>query len=417
MKKIYKMVYFTFFSLLYSLQSISFINQPGDQTWFQNMAKKYHYDYFKFALDRYQNWSSRLFIESATMFFSVNYLLFDLVLFIATLILFYVLSDIIVDSKIKESSVIVFLIPIIFIYIFPTDFFLGAGLIATITNYYFPMVLFIVAMWLITKKNKIAKILSFLFLIPTVMQEQFALISFLFLLYLIIYYYKNNNKFSRTYIIAFLISILSIFSMLFSPGSQIRKLKEVKAWYPKFDHISVFKKICLGFFDTNNSLFFGNQITAIYILLILFIILALYKKEILILISSICLFSMIISDKLGIKTLFYSLKTVVANLKNYNITVELIYVWLMYLTLLLFLAFAIYRLISNYDKKIFLIYIVVIGYLGRMSVSFSPTIYASGVRTHLPVLLSIYIVIMFLIKELYVELTNLEKKGLNNEKT
>ena len=53
-----------------------------------------------------------------------------------------------------------------------------------------------------------------------------------------------------------------------------------------------------------------------------------------------------------------------------------------------------------------------IGYIARMTVSLSPTIYASGLRTFTPLILSGLIVLVMLIRELYNLLKFKEQKTL-----
>lgn len=62
-------VCYVLMSVLFILRTIPYFSQAGDQTWFASQAIKYNYNYLQFGIDRYFNWSSRLLIESATMFF------------------------------------------------------------------------------------------------------------------------------------------------------------------------------------------------------------------------------------------------------------------------------------------------------------------------------------------------------------
>ena len=59
----------------------------GDQTAFLNYAREFHYNYLEFGINRYLTWSSRLLIESATLFFSVHDKLFILASIIASFFL------------------------------------------------------------------------------------------------------------------------------------------------------------------------------------------------------------------------------------------------------------------------------------------------------------------------------------------
>ena len=91
MKKFILPLYYAFISFLFTLESIIYINDAGDQTSFAHMAQKF--GFFEFAIYRYKTWSSRLLIESVTMFMSNHYLLFDVTMLISVAIFSIVLME------------------------------------------------------------------------------------------------------------------------------------------------------------------------------------------------------------------------------------------------------------------------------------------------------------------------------------
>ncbi|RSK00328.1 hypothetical protein D8783_08260 [Streptococcus sp. A12] len=64
-------LYIFIVSLLYAIQYYinNKITPVGDQTAFLKYAEEFQYNYLYFGIDRYFTWSSRLLIESATLFF------------------------------------------------------------------------------------------------------------------------------------------------------------------------------------------------------------------------------------------------------------------------------------------------------------------------------------------------------------
>ncbi|TDE70102.1 hypothetical protein E0E04_08365, partial [Streptococcus vicugnae] len=125
MKKFILPLYYAFMSLLFTLESIVYINDAGDQISFAHMAQKF--GFFEFAIYRYKTWSSRLLIESLTMFMSNHYLLFDMALFISVAIFFYCFNGIfLAKEKYKKMQ---FVSPVVFLLSFPSIFFTSAGLI------------------------------------------------------------------------------------------------------------------------------------------------------------------------------------------------------------------------------------------------------------------------------------------------
>lgn len=397
MKKLFYRVYYIFFSLLFSLQSIIFINKEGDQTWFAKSAKSFHYDYLGFAISRYYSWSSRLLIESATMFFSVHYIIFDIALLLSTYVLFIILDKLLITSE--KFNKLRFAIPILLVLIFPSQFFLGAGLIATVTNYYFPMITFICALYLIQKDKIYFKIISLLLFVFSMMQEQFAVIAFLFILIIMIMKYLKKEQFSLGFITLEILSLIGIISVIISPGSALRKLSEIKSWYPEFDKIGVVDKVFLGFIDTNNTLFLGNEINIMYLLFALFVFVSVIKRKYLItLFSGALLFSMI-QYKLGMVTFLTTLHDILPSITSFRISIATMFVLLIFILFLTCIPISIWCLIDDFEIRILLIFGVIICYIGRMLVAFSPTIYASGVRTHLPILMGGYILSLMLVRE------------------
>lgn len=107
-------VCYVLMSVLFILRTIPYFSQAGDQTWFASQAIKYNYNYLQFGIDRYFNWSSRLLIESATMFFfSVNQTLFVVFIFLLLVVFWKALANIFLSDNsfaMKMSIPIIFMI-------------------------------------------------------------------------------------------------------------------------------------------------------------------------------------------------------------------------------------------------------------------------------------------------------------------
>mgnify|MGYP000305571043 CR=1 FL=1 len=154
------------------------------------MAKKY--GFFEFAIYRYKTWSSRLLIESTTMFMSNHYLFFDLTMLISLVIFFYCFNGIFLNKE--KYWKLQFVSPVIFLLSFPSLFFTSAGLIATVTNYLFPMISFVIAWYCILQKKRLYTLVSLPFLIFACMQEQFTVYGFILFIYLFIKSYLDNRR-------------------------------------------------------------------------------------------------------------------------------------------------------------------------------------------------------------------------------
>ena len=126
MKKKYNLwLYYIFISFLFTLESVVYIGDPGDQFEFAKMANKF--SFLGFAIFRYKTWSSRLLIESITMFLSAHYLIFKFCLFAGMIVFFYSLNELLFN-KAKDYR-IKYITPILFLVSFPSVFFTSAGLV------------------------------------------------------------------------------------------------------------------------------------------------------------------------------------------------------------------------------------------------------------------------------------------------
>ncbi|WP_455461354.1 hypothetical protein [Streptococcus salivarius] len=394
-------LYYCFISLLFTLESIIYIGDPGDQFAFAQLAKKY--SFIEFALFRYSTWSSRLLIESFTMFFSAHYLIFKLCLFLGMFLFFFSFNGLIFSRKM--NSKIQYITPLLFWMSFPGIFFTSAGLIATMTNYLFPMITFVIACYLLKENSKWSRILSLPFIVFTCMQEQFTVFAFLLIVYVFIKkVFVERKKLPLNYIILGFVSAVGLLSGVLSPGSKIRVISEAKVWYPGFDKLSLFTKFAKGFLETNRVLFLTSELSVVFLVLLLLLSVSLIKKQLKSVFISVGLLYILIINKLGIGGILSSLSRLIdiQNSRNdilhFNVF-ENLFPLLFYTTILLALAFSVYTSFENHKVGLNAIVVLTVGYMSRMTVSLSPTIYASQLRTFTPLVFSFFIVSVLLVQE------------------
>ncbi len=413
MKKYYLPIYYALISFLFTLQSIVYINDVGDQLSFAKMAQ--HYGFFEFALYRYQTWSSRLLIESLTMSMSAHYLVFDITMFIAVVCFFYCFNGIFLKND--KYWGLRFITPALFLLIFPSIFFTSAGLIATATNYLFPLVAFVIGWYCLEKKGLAWLVLSLPFLILACMQEQFtifALITFSF--YLLKDWFKKK-KVNYNYLVGTVLAFIGTVSAMVAPGSAHRNLVETKTWYPGFDKLSLVVKVAKGYMETNRVLFVTSELTIIYLLLITILVLSLLKRSYLASFLSGSVLYTVLSNRLGSTSILTAVQRVIDFQNQQPITKfsfkANLYPITIYAVLLLVITIAIFVLFEDKWRATSAIVILAVGYAARMTVSLSPTIYASGLRTFTPLIFSGLIVLVMLIRELY-SLLKFEKQEVAN---
>ena len=401
MKKFILPLYYAFISFLFTLESIIYINDAGDQTSFAHMAQKY--GFFEFAIYRYKTWSSRLLIESVTMFMSNHYLLFDVPVLISVAIFFYCFHGIFLrEEKYRKLQ---FVSPVIFLLSFPSLFFTSAGLIATVTNYLFPMISFVIAWYCIIQEKHWYTILSLPFLVFACMQEQFTVYAFILFVFALISSYLECKRINKNYFIATCVSLLGLVSGLLCPGSANRLTTETKIWYPGFETISFPVKIIKGYLETNRVLFVTSELNIVYLLLVLIIVVSIMKKQYFATFVSGTVIYTVITQRLGMNSLLTAVQRTIDNqnkseIPNYFSLKENLYPIVLYTLILCIVAVVVFMIFKEWKGGLTALVVLAAGYASRMTVSLSPTIYASGLRTYTPLIFSFVIVILLLSKEI-----------------
>lgn len=401
MKKFILPLYYAFISFLFTLESIIYINDAGDQTSFAHMAQKY--GFFEFAIYRYKTWSSRLLIESVTMFMSNHYLLFDVTVLISVAIFFYCFNGIFLrEEKYRKLQ---FVSPVIFLLSFPSLFFTSAGLIATVTNYLFPMISFVIAWYCIIQEKHWYTILSLPFLVFACMQEQFTVYAFILFVFALISSYLECKRINKNYFIATCVSLLGLVSGLLCPGSANRLTTETKIWYPGFETISFPVKIIKGYLETNRVLFVTSELNIVYLLLVLIIVVSIMKKQYFATFVSGTVIYTVITQRLGMNSLLTAVQRTIDNqnkseIPNYFSLKENLYPIVLYTLILCIVAVVVFMIFKEWKGGLTALAVLAAGYASRMTVSLSPTIYASGLRTYTPLIFSFVIVILLLSKEI-----------------
>ena len=401
MKKFILPLYYAFISFLFTLESIIYINDAGDQTSFAHMAQKY--GFFEFAIYRYKTWSSRLLIESVTMFMSNHYLLFDVTVLISVAIFFYCFNGIFLrEEKYRKLQ---FVSPVIFLLSFPSLFFTSAGLIATVTNYLFPMISFVIAWYCIIQEKHWYTILSLPFLVFACMQEQFTVYAFILFVFALISSYLECKRINKNYFIATCVSLLGLVSGLLCPGSANRLTTETKIWYPGFETISFPVKIIKGYLETNRVLFVTSELNIVYLLLVLIIVVSIMKKQYFATFVSGTVIYTVITQRLGMNSLLTAVQRTIDNqnkseIPNYFSLKENLYPIVLYTLILCIVAVVVFMIFKEWKGGLTALVVLAAGYATRMTVSLSPTIYASGLRTYTPLIFSFVIVILLLSKEI-----------------
>lgn len=387
--------YILIVSILYGFQYYinNKITPVGDQTAFLDYAKEFHYKYLEFGINRYLTWSSRLLIESATLFFSVHDKLFILASIIASFFL-------LLPSK-KLTPNLPWL-PGILIFIFlPASEFLSAGSIPTYINYVFPASFLLFSLYYRYSDKWWVQCFTFLSFVFAVMNEQLAVYAFLWIVFELIRDWKVIAYRYRNILFSF-VSLTGIFSAKLSPGNTVRFEQNVASWFPNYVHLNPLKKLGLGILETGDGIF-SISFAFVFVFLIVLIVLSALKKNFTSLILSSFTLLAIFSQKLEWRNILFTLSSVSKIAResgtfDYNV----VYFGAVIYNIVLFmmLMYSVWTLTKNSDR-LWIVYIFGIGLIGRLLISFSPTLYASSTRTYLPIMLSLFIITCYFLNDIY----------------
>ena len=406
MKKILKKSIIPFIILFISMVIIHLLFKInwGDDVWFKSIADQGIIDYIG---NRYSTWSSRIIIETIMIFLlQLPSFIWAILDSLIITILAYSISYLFTNKK--SNWIVIFLV-----LLYPLNEMNSAGWYATTMNYLWPLALGLFSFIPIKnfvdnkKEKKYMYPLYLLSLLYACNQEQMCAIIFCFYLIFIIYLYMNK-RFSKFILIQFIISVISIIFILTCPGNDVRTLSEINTWYPAYENFGLLPKAFLGMFSTIIIYIFNFNIPMLILSIILPILVFRKKKQLIYKIASLIPIVMIISMNFCtdfISKVYPGLITILNNIKMYAGTIDKVSICPTALAaLLICLLFIISILISLFglfekEKRYLVVLIFLAGLSSRFIMGFSPTIFASGMRTFIFLNFSIIIILILLVLE------------------
>lgn len=381
-----------FYALYFTLTKVDWMS--GDAQWFSKVDSSP----ISFVIKRYETWSSRFWIEGATLIASKHLILFYIFTVILTLLFFYSLSELFSFNEYDSNLVLV----VFFMALFPVVSLQSAGPIATIVNYIWPSALFLY--WLMTDRHRKMKnigslqnSLSILFLGLAVFNEGLAIILCLYLILCLIV--EKKNFFNTYRMICLVISLLSFLNVLLCPGNQNRGMLEIARWFPTFNHLSFLDKILIQFNNIASNLIVSHNL--LEVLVILLFIKAIQRRQRLSIILSGAVimltsaYHQLISDRLSV-----IVKESPEKEFNKQIIGTLLQPTLIFATLILLIVLIIILLYGKSKTSLMIIASLVITFSSAMAISLSPTLLASADRPLLFLYFALVFNCIFLVNDL-----------------
>lgn len=337
----------------------------------------------------YQYQSSRI-IVNGVIWFTLKYAVsvWPALNAIAFFVLFCALRELFTDERTVSGDLIIvsctFMLPFI-------QLSSSGWMVATMTEVW-PVIAGIVALIPIKRRineEAISVPKMLLFCVAMIYACNFELVMAFLLGTYTVYtvYILIKRKKDISIFILWAISVLSAIFIVTTPGNHNRVDVATGHWFPDFGSLSLIDKIDLGLSSTLRQIVFGN--TALWALLCLLIMIVIWKrdKELSGRIFSAIPFTAVLLGLFGEKLSqnAYSLTEEVPRTGTINVFESWDISALIKLTIYLLITFLVSYFICEitvYKKQLFYTIIpLVFSVLGRMTLGFSPTVWASDLRT------------------------------------
>ena len=240
--------------------------------------------------------------------------------------------------------------------------------------------------------NEKIRLYQFIILIPVVMfacnTEQTTLICVTMYSIIILYYALKYRFFDKYIFLLYIIMIISTLIVFLAPSVAVRYSSEVQTWYPLFNELSIFQKTVQGLsYTVIYGMLLNNYTETILLSVLLFIIVKnQYNKKIYNIFALIPAFYAVIFYIGRINTewrdsfFVYNLRKFSTRYLDNNLNEPFISVILGIFIFLIIIYFLFRINWSSIERKYLALLFFAAALMSAFILSFSPTIYASGVR-------------------------------------
>ncbi|MBO0432069.1 DUF6056 family protein [Enterococcus sp. DIV0660C] len=375
--------------------------------------------YLGASIEHYKTWSSRIIVELFLMFFSKHFALWKLLnsmVMVGTVVLLckYVFEKINVKNLLLVFSIYCLV---------PMTVMGETGWRATTLNYQWPVAFSLLAFYpffqVLRGEEITRKIywLSIPLLIFSTNQEQvnacFFVLTSIVSLYLIV-----NGRYSYKLSVFSIISLAELIFSLTTPGNALRAVHEINRWFPEYKNFNFLNKLDLGISSFGKPFFLDMNI--LFLLLFSLVFILVYRKHqnyYVRILTALPLFlnlTIYFGNTMGQSFTYVSgnKRAMIWSSSNLNnlftglgTKLSLFYpgTWiatLVVLGLLICLIVGIYLSFDNKKTAILLVILMIMGFCSRVIMGFSPTVWASGMRTYYILYIVIVLLVLMGVKEL-----------------
>lgn len=386
-----------------------FATMFGDDLYLMHIDGSELIDYWNKAYSMYYTWSSRVIINFFVYFFTNHSLIYWVIFMGISMFTLLYSFDYLFSNNKKYSSIFIIFV----IMMFPYKELSTAGWISTTVTYFSPIAfgflsLIPIKKTLDNKKTSIIELILYaLALIFACSNEQ--VMALVLACYGVAFvYFLATKRINHNIIIQLVLTLISAVIVIKCPGNYLRKADEIANWFPTYNSISSIAKINICFSTTMKWLLFDTSFFPFFSLLLTCLVF-MNKKD---------MFNRIISlVPTVILVLCNYLKNVTSSLLPYlsSLNKDIPYyglvnagqidnfeMFIIYIIWVLVMVIILYEIIIISDSLATLLAsftLIGAGFISRMAMSLSPTIYASGFRTAAVFIFCLMAVLVLLINK------------------
>lgn len=365
----------------------------------------------QFLIFRYENWTSRLIIETILVLIcsKVPYTIFCFLNSATYVIMTIILSKIF--NKEQNKNINIFLCFIVLLY--PLSHLGSTGYMATSINYLLPLTCLFYSIYVVLqiinseKVSKISYIIAIITSLIACNMEQMCIVytGFFFFVELYIIINKKSNKKNWYLILLFAISIIELIFIAKCPGNLNRYNEEIENWYNEYVNYGLPCKIYLGIVPTAKDILNQKIIFTTFTLFLMIYTFYKTKNKSLraLAVIDFSFFLVIGTLKKLTASIFSNINKIYNIIDATGINGQLTDMPnLICLAMILFVSFTlIYLLYKVFDNNLIYPLILFGGFVSRLMMGFSPTVFASSSRTSIILYFSALVLSLIIYRELY----------------
>ena len=387
--------------------------------------------YWNKSVSMYYTWSSRVLVNFVVFIFTDNNPIYWAIFNgVSMFVLIEALKILFTDQHDDNTSNI---LAVCMVMLFPYWHLSSAGWMATVTTYFSPVAFGLLSLVPIKKILKDEKItwwefvLYLLCLIYGANNEQVMVVLLCCYLVAFVWNCMMKKSWNLYLTINMLVSVASAIFTVTCPGNAVRKVNEIKTWFPAFEQMNIIDKAELGYETVAQWLVFGNNLFFEAICLLLFILV--WKKYSDSIIRWIAAIPVFITIAFGpamplIAGIYPQINSLGADIPYWGLVnsqnrggLGPYFEFLVMTLCLVIVLINIFLLCKNLGQFVVALTLAGSGFLSRVAIGISPTIYASNIRTNtvMSFCITAVAVYIFSINTDLLERQTEEKRGINKK--